>query len=244
MKIDRNSRNQVWAIVAYVRKGVVLPSRHREWCSTLDMHQRRKFPIIDKQRCKAVGDMEVALGDNDDIFDVPEIGSTRPVIQRRIIWVFYVCTSIIPLRVREAKALRPGVVGQKAEVGRKTMLDRGDQAIVISHSVVIDKDRATAAACVLIALNRVRNGEGKTLSLIGDSGTRRSGCACRLARGTCCHDSGATSTSRTPDSGDVESWADWSTHGGMDRVATHVVNLELPALTKLTLHAGCPLLGV
>ena len=48
MKIDRNSRNQVRAIVANIGEGVVLPRRHSEWGSALDMHQRRKFPIIDE----------------------------------------------------------------------------------------------------------------------------------------------------------------------------------------------------
>src|SRR5260370_39018955 len=157
MKIDRNSRNQVLVIVAYSGEGVVLPCRPREWGSTLDVHQRREFPVVDEQRCKA-GELEVALGNNDDIFDVPEIRATRPVIPRWVVGVLYVGASVVALRVREAEALRPGVIGQKTEGGREPVRDGGYESIVVSHSVVIGQDGSTSTPRVLLAWSRVRNG--------------------------------------------------------------------------------------
>src|ERR1700733_7029764 len=104
------------------------------------------------------------------------------------------------------------------------MLDGYDHAVVVGHGIIVYKDGAIAAT-VLISLGRILLGEIKALSLVGGGGTWRSRSAGRLSGWTCQNDASASSASCTPDSGNVDGWADGCTRRHMDSVAGDVLHL-------------------
>jgi hypothetical protein len=125
------------------------------------MDQRRELPVVEQQRVET-GEMEVAPGHQNYIFDVPVIGAAGPVIKSGIAGIRNIGARVVALRVRNVEALRPGVIGHKAEAGGEAMLDSGDQSVVVGHADGVDKDCAAATAQVLIALCWIRNGKCKT----------------------------------------------------------------------------------
>src|SRR5258707_14397085 len=115
MQIDRHSGDHVRTIIANSSVGVVMPRRHSKWSTDDDVRQWRELPIIDEQSSKAVGDSEVAVGNKDDVFDIPEIGTARTIVESWVARILHIGYREIALRVRHVEALRPRVVSQQTE---------------------------------------------------------------------------------------------------------------------------------
>src|SRR5271170_1438829 len=126
------------------------------------------------------------------------------------------------------------------------MLDRSDQAVVVGGGIVVDERRTGAAPLILVALRRIQRSQIETRSLIGDRGARCSGCSRLDCGGACGHDTRTPGATCTPDSGNVDGSgpSQRSSHRHMKGMAPDVLNLELPASSKLTLNTCRPYLGV
>ena len=83
--------------------------------------------------------MESTPGDQDNILYVAEVRAARTVVHARVAGVLYRCAGKVSLRILDVEALGPGVIGQQAEAGREAMLDGGDEAVVVGHTIVVDQ---------------------------------------------------------------------------------------------------------
>src|SRR5271170_6975062 len=126
------------------------------------------------------------------------------------------------------------------------MLDRGDQAVVVGVRIVIDERRSGPARLILVALLWIQRSQIETRSLIGDRGARCSGRSGLDCGGACGHDTRTSGATRAPDSGNVDGPGPTqrSSHRHMKGMAPDVLDLELPAFSKLALNTRCPNFGV
>lgn len=242
--VDGGSGDQVGAVVADVGVRVIDAGGDVEGRAAGDVDQWRELPTVCRKPGEAIGKVEVALGDENDIFYVAIVRAAGAVVHTGISWVFHATASVVARGIVDVHALGPGVVGHETEGRREAMLDRGDKAVVVGHAGVGNEVRTAAAARILISLSGILDGEREALSLVRRCGA---GCSC-FARGLACRagqdNAGAAGAICTPDSGNKDGRTKRCTHGSVYGMAANVLELSLPAVSKLMLHAGCPLLGI
>jgi len=104
VEIGRNSAGQIRAIVANISERVVLTRGHSEWRSTDDMHQRRELPVVEEERLDA-RKVELTLGNNHDVFDVPVVGTARAVVAPGVVGVLNGGAGYIAGRILDVETL-------------------------------------------------------------------------------------------------------------------------------------------
>lgn len=146
VEIDRHARNKIRAVSAVAGKLDVRIGRYRKRAAALDMDQRRELPVIEDRLFKVIGECELALRNEEDILDVTVVRAARPVVPAWVSGIREACPVIVALGIIDVQALRPGLIGGKAESGGQAVRESRDQSVVVGPAKVGDQSGVAVAA--------------------------------------------------------------------------------------------------
>jgi len=228
MGIQRTRIGQVGTVVVDIDQRVIHASDDGEWIAVRHMHQGRNLPVVYERSRYAVQGVEVACCHHGAIEDVPEVESAIRFVAIDVCRILDSYGADIRRVVRDVDAVRPGVVREQHEIRRYAVLNGGHHTVVTGIRPRQDVFRSGAAPRIHGALGRIGKREGKARCVVT---------GCRAVCGTC----PMYWRRAAVRAGDVSRGIHRQSIGAKGRVISHVVDLRLPTMAELPLHARGPL---
>src|SRR5882757_7943120 len=138
MGIDGCGANQVGTVETNAGKRVVDTGGDVERKSAGNAHEWSDLPVVGQSPRDAMQAAEVTGGDQRGVEDVTDVEAAAGAIETAVGGVLIAWPGDVAGGVAGADAMRPGVVGEEAEVVRHAVLDDSEDTVVAGVGAVVD----------------------------------------------------------------------------------------------------------